>query len=170
MEYKKTTPWNGRVTVLNIFIRIRKTVKFWTESFWFPRCFDFSVLYYMHIVNIYFCSVMMYRNYILWVVYHYSTTKFFNKLQRLARGSMVPRYLLIYLRYAIKETDHTYVLFFYLILHYVAILSAEKLSDFFHPLIHQREMTAGHYSECIKGRLLWYGGNSYNECMVCCRQ
>jgi hypothetical protein len=29
-------------------------------------------------------------------------------------------------------------------LHYVAILSAAKLSDFFHPLIHQREMTAGH--------------------------
>ena len=29
----------------------------------------------------------------------------------LAWGSMVPRYLIIYLRYAIKETDHTYVLF-----------------------------------------------------------
>jgi hypothetical protein len=28
-----------------------------------------------------------------------------------ARGSMVPLYLIIYLRYAIKETDHTYVLF-----------------------------------------------------------
>jgi len=45
-------------------------------------------------------------------------------------------------------------------LHYVEILSVAKLSDFFHPLIHQREMTAGHYSECIKGRLLWYRGNS----------
>jgi hypothetical protein len=31
-------------------------------------------------------------------------------------------------------------------LHYVAILSAAKLSNFFYPLIHQREMTAGHYS------------------------
>jgi hypothetical protein len=41
--------WNGRVTVWDIFIRIRKTVKFWTESSWFPRFFDFSVLYYMHI-------------------------------------------------------------------------------------------------------------------------
>jgi hypothetical protein len=68
--------WNGRVTVWDIFIRIRKTVKFWTESSWFPRFFDFSVLYYMHLVNIYFCSVMIYRKYILWVVYHYSTTNF----------------------------------------------------------------------------------------------
>jgi hypothetical protein len=67
----------------DIFIRIRKTITFWTELSSFPRFFDFSVLYYMHIVNIYFCSVMIYRNYILWVVYHYSTTKFSDKLQRL---------------------------------------------------------------------------------------
>ena len=162
--------WNTRRWCGTFSLEFVKPLNFEQNHLDFPDFLDFSVLFYMHIVNIYFCSVMIYRNYILWVVYHYSTTKFFNKLQRLARGSMVPRYLLIYLRYAIKETDHTYVLFFYLILHYVAILSAEKLSDFFHPLIHQREMTAGHYSECIKGRLLWYGSNSYNECMVCCRQ
>jgi hypothetical protein len=55
----------------------------------------------------------------------------------------------------------TFVLLILFNLPYVAILSAAKLSDFFHPLIHQREMTAGHYSGCIKGRLLCYRGNSY---------
>jgi hypothetical protein len=83
MEYKKTTLEMVAVTVWDIFIRIRKIVKFWTESSWFPRFFDFSVLYYMNIVNIYICSVMINGNYIIWVVYHYSTTKFADKLQRL---------------------------------------------------------------------------------------
>jgi hypothetical protein len=65
-----------------IYLWNQDNVSEW-ESSWFPRFFDFSVLYYMHIVNIYFCSVLIYRNYILLVVYQFSTTKFSDKLQRL---------------------------------------------------------------------------------------
>ena len=72
-----------------------------------------------------------------------------HKVLYLARGSMVPRYLY-------KHFKKQVILWFcfLLILHlYVAIPLATKLSDIFNPLIHRREMTVGHYSDYIKGRL-----------------
>ena len=51
-------------------------------------------------------------------------------------------------------------------LHYVAILSAAKLSDFFHPLIHQREMTPAIILSALKGD--YYGTAVIPKMIVCC--